>query len=72
MSVFFPENRFDISFETICMECQIIFSEKNKKHILNLSSDEFAHSMLSINNSKVMISISVNHVHVSETKHFKC
>ena len=28
------------------MKCQIQFSEKSKKNIINLSSAEFAHSML--------------------------
>ena len=28
--------------ETICMKCQILFSEKNKKNIINLSSSELA------------------------------
>ena len=30
--------------ETICMKCQILFSEKSKKNITNLSSAEFAQS----------------------------
>ena len=28
--------------ETICMKCQILFSGKNKKNIINLSSVELA------------------------------
>ena len=35
--------------ETICMKCQILFSRKNKKNIMRLSSAEFAHSMGSVN-----------------------
>ena len=34
------------------MNCQILFSRKNKKSIISLSSAEFAHSMVSVNNSK--------------------
>ena len=30
------------SEETVCMKCQILFSGKNKKNIINLSSAEFA------------------------------
>ena len=35
--------------ETVCMKCQILFSGKNKKNIISLSSAEFARSMLSVN-----------------------
>ena len=43
--LFFPEIGFDISCklspkETICMKCQILFSETNKEDIMNLSSAE--------------------------------
>ena len=31
------------------MKCQILFSRKNKKSIISLSSAEFAHSMISVN-----------------------
>ena len=31
------------------MMCQILFSRKNKKKIISLSSTEFAHSMVSAN-----------------------
>ena len=31
------------------MMCQIIFSKKNKKVIISLSSAEFGHSMVSVN-----------------------
>ena len=34
--------------ETICMKCQILFSEKNKKDI-NLSSAEYVHRVLKVN-----------------------
>ena len=30
------------------MKCQILFSGKNKKNIISLSSAEFAHSMVSV------------------------
>ena len=32
--------------ETICIKCQILFSGKNKKNIINLSSAEFVLSVL--------------------------
>ena len=32
--------------EIICMKCQILFSEKNKKNIISLSSAEFAQRMV--------------------------
>ena len=32
------------------MKCQVLFSRKNKKNITSLSSAEFAHSMVSVNN----------------------
>ena len=46
-SNFSQNTGFDIScklslMETICMKCQILFSEKNKKNIINLSSAELA------------------------------
>ena len=52
--LFFPENMFDISCklspkETICMKCKILFSGKNKKNIIYLSSAEFAQWMLKVN-----------------------
>ena len=31
------------------MKCQLFFSEKNKKIMINLSSAEFAHSALNVN-----------------------
>ena len=30
------------------MKCQILFSRKNKKNIISLSSAEFAHSMVNV------------------------
>ena len=44
---------FDISCklspeETICMKCQNLFSQKNNKNIINMSSTEFAHSIVSV------------------------
>ena len=32
------------------MKCHILFSKKNKKNIISLSSAEFAHSMVSASN----------------------
>ena len=43
-SYFFPRKQ-DLTFhamETICMNCQILFSRKNKKNTINLSSAELA------------------------------
>ena len=34
--------------QTICMKCQIIFSGKNKKNLISVSSNESAHSMVSV------------------------
>ena len=31
---------------TICIKCQILFSGKNKKRIINLSSAELAHTVV--------------------------
>ena len=52
---FFSEKGSDILCksslkETICMKCLILFSGKTKKNI-SLSSVEFTHSMLNVNNS---------------------
>ena len=38
----FCEKIIKISMETICMKCQILFSGKNKKNIINLLCAEFA------------------------------
>ena len=35
------------------MKIQILFSRKNKKNIINLPSDEFAHSLVSVTLAKV-------------------
>ena len=40
-----------VSLETICMKCQILFSGKNKKNIISLSSAEFAHSIATVKTS---------------------
>ena len=45
--IFFPQKRtgFDIPCKlTICIKWQRLFSRKNKKNIINLSSAEFAQS----------------------------
>ena len=34
--------------ETICIKCLSLFSEKNKKTILNLNFAEFAHRMVKV------------------------
>ena len=54
-SDFSQKKCFDISFklsplETICMECQILFSGKNKKNI-NLLSAELALRVVKVNPS---------------------
>ena len=53
--LFFPENRFDMSCkfspkETICMKCHILFSRKNEKIIISLSSAEFPQRMVRVIN----------------------
>ena len=50
-SYFYKETGFDIScklslMETIYMKCLIPVSGKNKKHIISLSSAEFAQRLL--------------------------
>ena len=35
--------------ETICMECQILFSGKNKKNMTNVLSAEVAKSAVNVN-----------------------
>ena len=52
-SYFFQKTEFDIScklspLETICMKCQILFSGKNKKNIINLSSAELAQGVVKV------------------------
>ena len=37
-----------VAKETICMKCQILFSGKNKKNIINLSSAEFANWVINV------------------------
>ena len=38
------------------MKCQIVFSRKNKKKIISLSSADFAHSVLRVNGMQVLLS----------------
>ena len=51
---YFPQKTgYDISCklspkETICMKCQILFSEKNKKNIINLSSAKNAQRVVKV------------------------
>ena len=40
--------------EKICMKCQIQFSRKNKKNLINLLSAESVHSMV-IDNSQMSV-----------------
>ena len=53
--LFFPENRLwhfmqtVSSQETVCMNCQSLFSKKNMKNIVILSSAELAKEVLKIN-----------------------
>ena len=35
-------------YEITCMKCQILFSGKNEKNIISLSSAELAHSKISV------------------------
>ena len=49
--LFSQKTGFDISYklssvETICMKCQILFSGKNEKNIINLSSAELTNRVL--------------------------
>ena len=37
-----------VSLETVCMKYQSLFSGKNKKNIVNLSSAEFAHGVAKV------------------------
>ena len=58
--LFSPANRIDNTcklspMETICMKCQILFSEKNKKNIINMSSAEFSQTGVKINMTKYQI-----------------
>ena len=41
--------------QTVCMNCQISFSEKYKKNLINLTSAESAHSMVSISMTVLQI-----------------
>ena len=43
--LFFQNVGFEIAVETICMQCLILCSGKNKKHMMNLSSAELAQSV---------------------------
>ena len=47
---YFPQKTgFDISpMETICMKYQTMFSGKNKKNIINLSSAEFSYRVVKV------------------------
>ena len=52
--IFFLDNRIDMSYllshkETMCTKCQILFSVKNMKNFLSLSSAYFDHSTVSVN-----------------------
>ena len=44
-----------VSNETICMKYQILFSGKNKKNIISLSSAELAKCVVKVNNIKDVI-----------------
>ena len=52
-SYFYQKTGFDIScklspVETICMKCQSLFSEKDKKNVINLSSAESAQRVVKV------------------------
>ena len=70
-SYFSQKTGYDISSklspkETICLKCQILFSGKNKKNIINLSSAENAQRVV-----KVFLSLAVKvGVHSNPQDHF--
>ena len=37
------------------MKCQILFSRKSKKNVVSLSSAEFPHSIVSVNDEKYLL-----------------
>ena len=39
--------------ETVCMKCQSLFSGKNKKNIISLSSAEYAKKVVMVNLGKL-------------------
>ena len=41
--------------ETICMKCQILFSGKNKKNIITMSSAEIAQTVVMLKGIKFLI-----------------
>ena len=43
--------------ETICMKCQSLFSGKNRKNIINLSSAEFAQRMVRVTPYKALYKV---------------
>ena len=50
LNIFHRTKTFDISYkETICMKFQSLFSEKNRKNIVNLSSVELVQWVVKIN-----------------------
>ena len=51
------------------MKCQILFSRKNKKNIVSLLSDEFVHSIVTVNNKEMLTSKKV--VLITKTRLFK-
>ena len=55
--LFFSENRLwhfmQIVQETICMKCQSLFSGKNKKNIIRLSSAEIAQRVFKDNETPI-------------------
>ena len=58
-SYFFQKTGFDISCklspeETICMKCQILFTGKNKKNIINLSSAENAQRVVKVKGTSII------------------
>ena len=47
---------YDLSLkETICKKCQRLLAEKNKKHIINLSSLDFAQKVVKVNITKTRL-----------------
>ena len=45
------------TMETICMECRILFSGKDKKNITNLSSAEIAQRVVKVNPLSLLLPV---------------
>ena len=68
----FSRRYFEIFFlifpkETICMKCQILFSGKNKKNIINLSSAENAQRVVKVNPLSLVLQLMIDYNRSSVT-----